>query len=90
MERANAALALIGRASADRAFYEALLKRLVDTARVSDEGLAQLAGERAQAVAAQMTTVLAFPAARTGTRVAKTAGEAQVKLELELEGAAAK
>jgi hypothetical protein len=90
VERANAALALIGRASADRDFYEALHKRLVETARVGDEALAQLAGERAQAVAAHMTTALAFPAARTGTRVAKTAGEAQVKLELELETAAAK
>jgi len=90
VERANAALALIGRASADRAFYEALLKRLVETARVTDEALARLAGERAQAVAAHMTTALAFPAARTATRVAKAAGEAQVKLELELDTAAAK
>ncbi|HEY6967398.1 MAG TPA: DUF748 domain-containing protein, partial [Burkholderiales bacterium] len=90
VQRANAMLALVGSASADRAFYEALLKRLVETARVSDEGLAQLAGERAQAVATHMTSALAFPAARTGTRVAKAAGEAQVKLELELESAAAK
>ena len=90
VQRANAMLALIGNASADRDFYEALLKRLNETARVPDEALAQLAERRAQAVGAHMTTVLAFPAARTATRTAKSPGEAQVRLELELESAAAK
>jgi len=37
-----------------------------------------------------MTTVLALPASRTGARVATAPGEAQVKLELELESSAAK
>jgi hypothetical protein len=85
VERVNAALALIGRASEDRAFYEALLKRLNETAKVPDEALVQLAEERARTVAGHMTKTLGFPAERTGARTAKAVGEPQVKLELEAE-----
>jgi len=84
VERVNAALALVGRGSADGAFYEALLQRLNQTARVPDEALAQLAAARAQAVVAHLTTALAVPAERAGTRAAQAPGEAQVKLELDL------
>jgi hypothetical protein len=83
VDRVNAALALVGRASEDRAFYEALLKRLNETAKVPDEALAQLADERARAVAGHLTAKLGFPAERTGARAAKSGGAAQVKLELE-------
>ena len=89
VDRVNAALALVGRGSEDRAFYEALLKRLNETAKVSDEALAQLADERARAVAGHLTTKLGFPADRTGARAAKSGGAAQVKLELEAAPAAA-
>jgi len=84
VDRVNAALALVGRASADRAFYEALLKRLQETAPVTDAALAQLAEERASAVTAHLVTALALPAERATTRAAKAPGEAQVKLELDL------
>jgi hypothetical protein len=83
VDRVNAALALVGRGSEDRAFYEALLKRLNETAKVPDEALAQLADERARVVAGHLTTKLGFPAERTGARAAKSGGAAQVKLELE-------
>src|SRR5262249_20359671 len=68
VDRVNAALALIGRGSADREFYEALLKRLYDTAPLADAALAQLADERARAVAGHLSTVLAVPAARALAR----------------------
>ncbi|MGH8765501.1 MAG: DUF748 domain-containing protein [Burkholderiales bacterium] len=84
VDRVNAALALVGRASADREFYEVLLKRLNETAKLPDSALPQLAEARAQAVASHLTSTLAIPAARAGMRVAKTAGEAQVKLELDV------
>jgi hypothetical protein len=84
VSRANIALALIGTASADREFYAALLKRLNETAQVPDAALAQLAGDRARAVTTHMTTVLALPAERAEARVAKSPGEAQVKLELDV------
>jgi hypothetical protein len=84
VERVNAALALVGRASADRTYYEALLKRLNETAPVTDAALAQLAEERALAVTGHLTSALAVPAERATTRTAKAPGEAQVKLELDL------
>jgi hypothetical protein len=83
VERANAALALVGRGSADHAFYEALLKRLNDTARVPDEALTQLADERARAVATHMTAALAFPPERASARTGKPGDAPQVRLELE-------
>jgi len=82
VDRVNAAMALIGRASADRAFYEALLKRLNEAAPVADTALAQLAAERASAVTGHLTTALAVPAERATSRAAQSPGEAQVKLEL--------
>jgi len=87
VSRANIALAMVGTASADREFYAALLKRLNDTAQVPDAALAQLAGDRARAVTGHMTTVLALPAERAEARVAKSPGEAQVKLDLDVSAA---
>ena len=84
VSRVNAALALIGTASADREFYGALLKRLNDGAQVPDAALAQLAGDRARAVTGHMTSVLAIAAERAEARVAKAPGEARVKLELDV------
>lgn len=84
VQRVNAALALVGRASADREFYETLLKRLNDTAPVADEALAQLAGARARAVTDHLSGVLAVPAERAEARTAATPGEAQVKLAFDV------
>jgi uncharacterized protein involved in outer membrane biogenesis len=89
VQRVNAALALIGRGSADREFYEALLKRLSDTAQVPDAALAQLAGERARAVTGHLSTALAVPPARTEARTAAAPGSAQVRLVLDAARAAA-
>jgi hypothetical protein len=80
VQRVNAALALIGRGSADREFYEALLKRLNETASVPDAALGQLAGARASAVAEYLATALAVPAARIEARTAAASGAAEVKL----------
>jgi len=87
--RVNAALALVGRGSADREFYEALLKRLTETAQVPDAALAQLAGARAHAVTEQLTAAFAVPAARAEARTAAAAGEARVRLALDVAPAAA-
>jgi hypothetical protein len=84
VQRVNAALALIGRGSADQEFYQALLKRLNETARVPDAALAQLASERARAVTEYATTALSVPAARTDTRTAIAAGGAEVKLSFDV------
>jgi hypothetical protein len=84
VDRVNAALALVGRGSSDREFYEALLKRLNETAKLPDTALPQLADERAKAVTAHLTTKLSVPADRASARVAKAPGTAQqVKLELD-------
>jgi hypothetical protein len=84
VERANAALALVGRASADRAFYEALQKRLVDTANVPEAALVKLAEARAGAVASHLTGKLGFPPERAAARASAAADGAQVKLTLEV------
>jgi hypothetical protein len=84
VDRVNAALALIGRASADAAFYEALLKRLIETAPVPDAAMAELAGARARAVTDHLTTALQVPPARAATRAAAGPGEPQVKLTLDV------
>ena len=80
--RVNAALALIGRGSSDQAFYEALLQRLNETARVPDTALRELAAERARAVVEHLSTVLSVPAARAEALSAGAPGASQVKLTL--------
>ena len=89
MQRVNAALALIGRGSSDQAFYDALLQRLNETARVPDTALRELAGERAQAVVEYLSTVLAVPPARSEARSAGAPGSNQVKLTFDAAGIAA-
>jgi uncharacterized protein involved in outer membrane biogenesis len=84
VQRVNAALALIGRGSADRDFYEALLKRLDATARVTDEALAQLAGARARAVIEYLATNFAVPAARAEARTASASGGERVRLAFDV------
>ena len=83
VEHVNAALALIGRGSPDREFYEALLKRLSDTAPVQDSALVELAAERARAVTAHLSGALAVAPGRAEARTAAAPGSAQVKLTLD-------
>jgi len=70
VQRVNPALAFVGRGSADVAFYEALLKRLNDTARIPDGAPEQLADARARAVAEYLVKDLAVPAARVAAKSA--------------------
>ncbi len=89
VERVNAALALVGRGSADREFYEALLKRLVETAPVPDDAPRQLADARAHAVAGYLVGDLAVPGARVAAKAATEPGEARVKFAFDVADAAA-
>jgi hypothetical protein len=84
VQRVNPVLALVGRASADIAFYEALLKRLDDTARIPDAAPGQLANARARAVADYLVQTLAIPAARVAPKSASAPGSERVKLEFDV------
>lgn len=84
VERANPVLALAGRGSADSAFYQALLRRLNETARVPDDALRQLAGVRARAVAAHMREALSVPESRLAAKTAAAPGAAAVKLSFDV------
>ncbi len=83
VDQVNAALALVGKGSADREFYEALLKRLNETAEVPDAALSQLAAARARAVTDHLTGTLNVPADRAEARVAAAPGSQQVKFVLQ-------
>jgi hypothetical protein len=54
-ERANPVLALVGRGSSDRTFYEAVFRRLVELAPLTDAELAGLARRRGEATARALT-----------------------------------
>lgn len=87
VDRVNPVLALVGRASADVAFYTALLKRLEQSAAVADDALKQLADARAKSVIDNLAGMHAVPAARLEQRPAVAAqGDAppQVKLILDV------
>jgi hypothetical protein len=77
-------LAAAGPGSPDAAFYEALVKRLVDTIPVTDEALRTLAGARARAVAAHLVKTLAVPAARVEPKAGVSAGGERVKLAIDI------
>jgi Domain of Unknown Function (DUF748) len=84
VERANPVLALAGRGSADGAFYQALLGRLNDTARLPGASLRQLADARARVVASHMRETLSVPDFRLAVRTAKEPGAAAVKLSFDV------
>jgi hypothetical protein len=84
VQRVSPLLALAGRASADTAFYQALLKQLEDTARIPDEAPGQLATARARAVAGYMTDTLSLPPARVSAKAATEAGGERVKLSFDV------
>jgi hypothetical protein len=73
VERVNPLLVLVGRASADVSFYEALFRRLEQAVTVADDALRQLADARAQAVIGNLSGVHAMPATRLEFRPAAVA-----------------
>lgn len=73
VDRVNPVLALVGRASADAAFYTALLRRLEQSATVADDALRQLADARAKSVIDNLAGMHAVPAARLEQRPAVAA-----------------
>ena len=90
VQRVNPLLAAVGKPSEDVAFYEALLKRLVDSAQVGDDALRKLADARAGAVREHLVTTLSIAAARVDQKPASGAGGEQVRLSLDVLRQAAK
>jgi hypothetical protein len=88
--RVNVLLAALGKPSEDVAFYEALLKRLVDTAQVGDDALRKLANARAGAVREHLVTALSVAPARVEHKPESGAGGESVKLSLDVLRQAAK
>jgi hypothetical protein len=78
-ERANPVLALVGRGSSDRAFYEALFGRLVEIAPLAEDEMTALAERRGEATA----RALKERAAGGATEAARADGKA-VPTRLEL------
>ena len=76
-ERANAVLALVGRASADRGFYEALFRRLVETAPLTDAEVTSLGQRRAEATARALKERAGTAAARVEVGDTQAAGGAE-------------
>jgi hypothetical protein len=91
VERANLLLAAVGKPSEDVAFYEALSKRLVDSAQIGEDTLRKVADARAGAVGEHLVKSLSVAPARVAQKPASGAGGEQVKLSLDvLRRAAAK
>jgi hypothetical protein len=84
VDRANPVLVFAGRGSSDVDFYQALLRRLNDTARVPDEALRQLADARSRAVAGYMKETLTVAESRLAAKTAATPGGALVKLSFDV------
>jgi uncharacterized protein involved in outer membrane biogenesis len=85
-ERANPVLALLGRGSSDRAFYEALFQRLVETTPLAEVELTSLAQRRGEATARALKERAGTAAARVevgATEAARADGKA-VPTRLEL------
>ncbi len=76
-ERANPVLALVGRGSADRAFYEALFRRLVETAPLTDAEVTALGQRRGEATARVLKERAGTAAARVEVGDTEAAGRAE-------------
>ena len=83
-------LAAVGKPSADVAFYEALLKQLIDTAPVGDDALQKVAGARARSVEEHLVKTLSIAPNRVAQKAGTGAGGEQVKLALDVLPQAAK
>jgi len=76
-ERANPVLALVGRGSADRAFYEALFRQLVETTPLTDAEVTALGQRRAEATARALKERAGPAAARVEVGDTEAAGHAE-------------
>ena len=86
-QRANPVLAFVGRGSPDRAFYEALFRRLVEIAPLTDAEVTALGQRRAEATARVLKERAGAAAARVevgGAEAAGRAGDGGVPTRLEL------
>ncbi len=70
VNRVNAALALIGRGSNDRAFYEALFAQVIALQPLDKQALTSLATQRGAAIADYLKTSAGLDAARVGSKPA--------------------
>ncbi len=76
-QRVNPVLALVGRGSPDRAFYEALFRRLVETAPLPDAELTALGQRRGGATARALKERAGTAAARVEVGDTEAAGRAE-------------
>ena len=76
-ERANPMLALVGRGSADRGFYEALFRRLVETAPLTEAEVTALGQRRGEATARELKERAGPAAARVEVGDTQAAGRAE-------------
>jgi hypothetical protein len=76
-QRANPVLALVDRGSPDRAFYEALFRRLVETAPLAESELSALGQRRAEATARLLKESAGTAAARVEVGETEAAGRAE-------------
>jgi hypothetical protein len=76
-ERANPVLALVGRGSGDRAFYEATFRRLVELAPLTDAELTALARRRGDAAVRVLKEGAGTAAARVEAGDTEVAGRAE-------------
>jgi hypothetical protein len=68
--RVNPALALVGRGSTDREFYEAMFKRVAELQPLADTALTELARERSSAIASYMSKSAGLEASRVTAKPA--------------------
>jgi hypothetical protein len=90
-QRANPVLAVVGRGAGDRAFYEALFRRLVEIAPLADTEVTDLGKRRAEAIARALKERAAEVAARVEVGAPEAAGRAErnavpTRLELGVAG----
>jgi hypothetical protein len=76
-QRANPMLALVGRGSPDRAFYEAVFRRLVETAPLADAALTTLGQRRGEAAARALKESAGPAAPRVEVGDTEAAGRAE-------------
>ena len=78
-DRANRVLALVGRGGGDRGLYEAIYRRLVDTAPLAESELATLAQRRGDATIRALTETGGAAAGRAQAGATEAAGGAEHK-----------
>jgi hypothetical protein len=84
-DRVNALLAVVGRGSADRQFYEAIFQRLVESQPLDAAALHDLARRRGAAVAEALGGATGLPAERIGQKDPEAASSgAGAKLSLDV------